>query len=150
MSENISFVGLDVHKSSTHVAVAERDGEVWSYGSIPTSRASFAKLARKLARDGHRLCFCYEAGPLGYDIHRCLIDLGHDCDVVAPSLIPRRAGERVKTDRRDAILLARLHRAGELTAAGKPSNVVVVAIARELAGFMWAISRAIGPMPARN
>ena len=108
MNETIRFIGLDVHKSSTHVAVAERDGEVWSYGKIETSRASLAKMARKLSRDGQRLCFCYEAGPLGYGPHRWLLEMGHECDVVAPSLIPQRPGDRVKTDRRDALKLARL------------------------------------------
>ena len=69
----------------------------------------------RLARGGHRLNFCYEAGPCGYGLHRLFADLGHDCVVVAPSLIPMKAGDRVKTDRRDALMLAKLHRAGELT-----------------------------------
>ena len=75
---------------------------------------------RKLAGDGVRLRFCYEAGPCGYGIQRQLSTAGHECVVVAPSLIPKRAGDRVKTDRRDATSLARLHRAGELTAVWIP------------------------------
>ena len=74
------------------------------------------RLVRKLGGEGVRLRFCYEAGPCGYGIQRYLSAHGHECVVVAPSLIPKRAGDRVKTDRRDAASLARLHRAGELTA----------------------------------
>ena len=74
------------------------------------------KTIERLARDGRRLNFCYEAGPCGYGLYRLLRGLGHDCIVVAPSLIPLKPGERVKTDRRDALTLAKLHRAGELTA----------------------------------
>lgn len=120
MSEIIRFVGLDVHALSTSVAVADLHGEAGSYGSIATDRRSLAKLGAKLGGSGARLCFCYEAGPLGYEPHRVLTALGYDCTVVAPSLIPRRPGERVKTDRRDALKLARLHRAGELTAVWVP------------------------------
>ncbi len=72
-------------------------------------------MVAKLSKGGAKLHFCYEAGPTGYDLHRQIIGLGHDCKVVAPSLIPRRPGDRVKTNRRDAVSLARLHRAGELT-----------------------------------
>jgi transposase len=122
MGEDIRYVGLDVHKARTVVAVAEMgsQGEVWSYGSVETSRPAIEALARKLARDGQRLRLCYEAGPCGYGLQRWLTALGHDCAVVAPSLVPRRPGERVKTDRRDAVKLARLHRAGELTAVWVP------------------------------
>ncbi len=74
------------------------------------------KLAERLGRKGRALRFCYEAGPCGYGVYRTLRGLGHDCAVVAPSLIPRRAGDRVKTDRRDCLGLAKLDRAGELTA----------------------------------
>ena len=74
------------------------------------------KLVEKLAAGGGHLHFCYEAGPCGYGLHRQLVEMGHDCIVVAPSLIPVKAGDRVKTDRRDAVMLAKLHRAGELTA----------------------------------
>ena len=78
------------------------------------------KMIERLARDGHRLNFCYEAGPCGYGLHRLLRGLGNDCSVVAPSLIPLKAGDRVKIDRGDALTLAKLHRAGELTAVWVP------------------------------
>ncbi|MGY0835832.1 IS110 family transposase, partial [Azospirillum argentinense] len=81
-----------------------------------------AKLAEKLAKGGRRLSFCYEAGPCGYGLHRQLTDLGHDCIVVAPSLIPMKVGDRVKTDRRDAVMLAKLHRSGDLTAVWVPDS----------------------------
>ena len=71
-------------------------------------------------RPGRPLAFCYEAGPCGYGVYRQLTSLGHRCDVVAPSLIPMKPGDRVKTDRRDATMLARLHRAGELTPVWVP------------------------------
>ena len=74
-------------------------------------------MVTKLAKGGSQLRFCYEAGPTGYDLYRQIIDLGHECVVVVPSLVPKRPGDRVKTNRRDAVSLARLHRAGELTAA---------------------------------
>lgn len=79
-------------------------------------------MVKKLSKNGGKLHFCYEAGPTGYGLYRQLIELGHDCVVVAPSLIPKRAGDRVKTNRRDAISLARLHRAGELTAVWVPDE----------------------------
>ncbi len=122
MKETITFVGLDVHKKSLSVAIA--DGglreEARYYGRIANSEAALSKLAAKLSERGRRLRFCYEAGPCGYGIHRHLTRLGHDCAVVAPSLIPRRAGDRVKTDRRDCLSLAKLDRAGELTAVWVP------------------------------
>jgi len=109
------FVGLDVHKSTTSVAVADNNrGEVRYLGTIPSEDDAVRKLARKLGRPGS-VCFAYEAGPTGYGLYRLLKSLGYEVMVVAPSLIPRRAGDRVKTDRRDAILLARLLRAGELS-----------------------------------
>ena len=95
-------------------------GEVREYGRIANTPAALDRLARKLSREGVKLRFCYEAGPCGYGIQRHLSARGHECVVVAPSLIPRRAGDRVKTDRRDAASLARLHRAGELTAVWVP------------------------------
>ncbi len=122
MGERITYVGLDVHKAGIAVAVAEGGlrGEVREHGRIANTSAALDRLARKLAGDGVRLRFCYEAGPCGYGIQRHLAARGHDCAVVAPSLIPKRAGDRVKTDRRDAASLARLHRAGELTAVWVP------------------------------
>lgn len=118
------FVGFDVSKSSHAVAVAEsgRMGEVRSHGSISTDSASVRRFVRKLERPNVRLRFCYEAGPTGYGLKRQIEALGHSCAVIAPSLIPRRPGERVKTDRRDAVKLARLFRAGELTEIWTPDE----------------------------
>ena len=108
MNHSILFVGLDVHKATLSVAVAEssRDGEVRCHGSIPNRPEHIRKLADRLGAGGRRLHFCYEAGPCGYGLYRQLCVLGHECIVVAPSLIPTRAGDRVKTDRRDAAMLA--------------------------------------------
>src|SRR5271155_1330558 len=122
MVDSITYVGLDVHKDSVFVALAGGGlrGEVRDYSRIVNTPAALARLAGKLGRDGVTLRFCYEAGPCGYGIQRQLSAAGHDCVVVAPSLIPKRAGDRVKTDRRDTAGLARLHRAGELTAVWVP------------------------------
>ena len=122
LMNNTIFVGLDVHKATVSVAVAEglRGGEVRHLGTFPNRAEQIAKLAERLAKGGRRLSFCYEAGPCGYGLYRQLKGLGHDCIVVAPSLIPMKAGDRVKTDRRDAAMLAKLHRAGELTAVWVP------------------------------
>ena len=122
MGDRITYVGLDVHKESLVVAVAEGGlrGEVRDHGRIANTTAALDRLLRKLGQDGVKLWFCYEAGPCGYGIQRQLSAAGHECVVVAPSLIPKRAGDWVKTDRRDAASLARLHRAGELTAVWVP------------------------------
>jgi transposase len=122
VGDRITYVGLDVHKDGVVVAVAEGGirGEVREYGRIANTPEALDRLVRKLGRDGVRLRFCYEAGPCGYGIQRHLSARGQECVVVAPSLIPKRAGDRVKTDRRDAASLARLHRAGELTAVWVP------------------------------
>ena len=122
MADRITYVGLDVNKESIVVAVAAGGlrGEVREYGRIANTPAALDRLLRKLGGDGMTLRFCYEAGPCGYDIHRRLSARGHECTVVAPSLIPKRAGDRVKTDRRDAASLAKLHRAGELTGVWVP------------------------------
>jgi transposase len=124
MEKLITYVGLDVHKVTIAVAVGEegKRGEVREYGTIEHSAAALTKLAAKLARGGGTLRFCYEAGPCGYGIQRLLTAAGHECIVVAPSLIPRKAGERIKTDRRDAINLAKMHRAGELTSVWVPDQ----------------------------
>ena len=122
MADRISYVGLDVHKDGIVVAIADSGlrGEVREYGRIANTMAALERLVRKLGGGGVKLRFCYEAGPCGYGIQRQLSARGHDCIVVAPSLIPKRAGDRVKTDRRDAASLARLQRAGELTAVWVP------------------------------
>src|SRR6202047_3087009 len=124
MADRITYVGLDVHKESIVVAVAEGGlrGEVRGYGRIANTAGALDRLMRKLGAAGVGLRFCYEAGPCGYGIQRHLSAHGHECVVVAPSLIPKRAGDRVKTDRRDAASLARLHRAGELTAVWVPDT----------------------------
>ena len=111
------FIGLDTSKMKVSVALAEdgRYGEVRFLGDIENTPEAVRRLVMKLAGKSRRLMFCYEAGPTGYGLHRQITALGHDCAVIAPSLIPKRPGERVKTNRRDAVTLARLHRAGELT-----------------------------------
>jgi transposase len=120
--EHIRFIGLDIHKERISVSVAEsgRSGVVEYLGEISNDAAAVVKLCDRLGRAGKPLAFCYEAGPCGYGVHRQLTTLGHRCDVVAPSLIPKRSGDRVKTNRRDATMLARLHRAGELTPVWVP------------------------------
>jgi transposase len=111
------FIGLDVHKEKITVAIAEngRTGEVRQYGAINNTPDALAKLIKKLTGKEAEPHFCYEAGPCGYGVYRQIVAAGHRCDVVAPSLIPKASGDRVKTDRRDAAMLAKLHRAGELT-----------------------------------
>jgi transposase len=122
VGDHITYVGLDVHKEGIVVAVAEGGlrGEVRDYGRIANTATALQRLVRKLGHQGVQLRFCYEAGPCGYGIQRQLSAAGHDCVVIAPSLIPKRPGDRIKTDRRDAASLARLHRAGELTAVWVP------------------------------
>jgi len=122
LGDRITYVGLDVHKDGIVVAMAEDGGrsEVREYGGIANTPAALDRLAGKLGRDGVELRLCYEAGACGYGIQRHLSRRGHDCVVVAPSLIPGRPDDRVKTDRRDAAGLAPLHRAGELTAVWVP------------------------------
>jgi transposase len=119
-----AFVGFDTSKSRHAVAIADggRDGEVRFLGEIATTEAATAKLVRKLAGKYDRLTFCYEAGPTGYGLHRQIERLGHACLVAAPSLIPKKRGDRVKTNRRDAVSLARLLRANELTAVWVPDR----------------------------
>lgn len=122
MEKDTIFVGLDVHKNSIDVALADagRDGNVRFYGTIGGDLESLHKVVRKLQSTSSTLRFVYEAGPCGYDIYRSLIKQGLDCIVVAPSKIPKKSGDRIKNDRRDALNLARLHRSGDLTAVYVP------------------------------
>jgi transposase len=123
MEKYSKYIGLDVHKEKISVAIADtKDKEVRYYGEISNNEESLKKLVRQLKKDNAKLFFCYEAGPCGYCIHRQLSALEQDCHVVAPSMIPKKAGDRVKTDRRDSMSLARLHRAGELTAVWVPDE----------------------------
>jgi len=117
MTNNTVFIGLDTHKETIAVAIAEdgRDGEVRYYGQIANEPAAVLKLVKKLSSNYAKLDFCYEAGPCGYGLQRQLAGLGHECAVIAPSHTPTKKGVRVKNDRRDALALARLHRAGDLT-----------------------------------
>ena len=120
------FVGMDVSKLRIAVAVAlaegSREGEVRYWGEIEASEAAVRKLVQRLSAQRRKLRFCYEAGPTGYWLYRLLVELGQECCVVAPSMIPRRPGDRVKTNRRDALGLARLLRAGELSAVWVPDD----------------------------
>ena len=120
-----AFVAFDVAKTKHAVAVAEagRAGEVRFLGNVENTPARIERTIKKLAARYGRLQVCFEAGPTGYGLYRQIQELGHDCLVIAPALIPKRAGERVKTNRRDAVTLARLHRAGELTGVWVPDPV---------------------------
>ena len=123
MAKRSMFVGMDVHKESIDISLAEegRDGEVRHYGVIAGDLEAVAKVLRALRAPNRRLRFVYEAGPCGFGIHRYLTAQEEDCVVVNPSSMPKRSGDRIKTDRRDGDALARLHRAGELTAIYIPT-----------------------------
>ena len=112
------FVGIDAAKARNAIALAEagRGGEIRFLGEVDASPESMRRIIKRIAGKYRRSHFCYEAGPTGYGLHRLISSLGHECTVVAPSLIPRKPGDQVKTNRRDAVALARLLRAGELTA----------------------------------
>jgi transposase len=122
MTKTTAFIGLDTHKNSIAAAIADdgRDGEIRFFGEIANTPFAVEKLAKRLASKYGDLHFCYEAGPCGYGVHRQLVEMGHRCAVVSPSHIPTKNGNRVKNDRRDAISLARLHRASELAAIWVP------------------------------
>ena len=119
-----AFIGIDVAKIRNAIAVAEdgRQGEVRFFGEVDASEANMRRVIQRIASKYEKAHFCYEAGPTGYGLYRLIRTLGHECTVVAPSLIPRKAGDRVKTNRRDAVALARLLRAGELTAVWVPDE----------------------------
>jgi transposase len=121
MREKLRFLGLDVHAETIAVAVAEPDGEVRSLGTIANREDSIRKLIKKLGPP-EQLRACYEAGPTGFVLYWQLAQLSVECAVVAPSLVPKKPGDRVKTDRRDALKLARSHRSGDLTAVWVPDE----------------------------
>jgi transposase len=118
------YVGLDVHAETIAVATADdgRNGEIRFYGTIRNTADSILRPTKRLSSWNTTPVFCYEAGPCGYGIRRLLTKLGFECAVVAPTMIPRKVGDRVKTDRRDAEMLSRLWRAGELTAIWTPDE----------------------------
>ena len=123
MKNATRFVGLDVHADTIAVAVAEagRDGEVRNLGIVGNEPGAIRRLVEKLGNKKY-VRVCYEAGPTGFALYWQLVELGISCEVIAPTLVPRKAGERIKTDRRDAIKLARCYRAGELTPVWVPDK----------------------------
>ena len=123
MDDFDAYIGLDVHKDTVAVALAAQGrGRPEYLCELRNGGDVVARLLKRVSGHGQRLSFCYEAGPCGYGLWRELTALGHHCLVAAPSLIPRRPGNRVKTDRRDALALAGLHRAGELVAVRVPDS----------------------------
>ena len=124
-SDYPGYIGLDVHKETIAISIARAGRADPAYqGEMANRPNKIAKLVAKLNReyDGQVLQVCYEAGPCGYGLYRQLIELGHDCQVVAPSLIPKKPGARIKTDRRDANQLARQLRSGDLTPVWVPDE----------------------------
>jgi transposase len=119
-----AFIGIDAAKSRNAIAVAEagRLGEVRWFGEIDASPESMRRAIDRIAQKYDEVHVCYEAGPTGYGLHRMIRAMGHDCAVAAPSMVPKKPGDRVKTNRRDATALARLLRAGELTSVWVPDE----------------------------
>jgi transposase len=119
-----TYVAMDTHKNTIAVAVAdgERRGEVRFVGEISSRPEAVGKMVDRLAAKHGKLAFCYEAGPCGYGLYRQIMRRGHECVVVAPSLVPTRPGDHVKTDRRDAVTMASLFRSGELTPVWVPED----------------------------
>jgi len=124
MKKIVKYVGLDVHKDSITIAIADdgRKGTIREYGKISNDMNQLDKVLRKLISQNATLHCAYEAGPCGYNIYRHLARKRIDCTVVAPALIPQKGGVKIKTDRRDAANLAKLHRSGELTAVYVPNQ----------------------------
>lgn len=123
MKEFSKYIGLDVHKDTIAVSIADAGrSQARYYGTIKHTSQAVSRLLKKINPEGEVLGLCYEAGPCGYGLYRQLMASGHECQVVAPSLIPQRASDKVKTDRRDSLRLAQLLRAGELTPVWVPDT----------------------------
>lgn len=122
MVKGISYVGLDVHKEKIAVAIARTDDTVESLGSIDNNETSVRRLIKQLGPI-KSLRVVYEAGPCGYALYRFLVTMGVACQVIAPALVPQKPADRVKTDRRDALKLARAARSGDLTAVRIPTEL---------------------------
>src|ERR1700690_1051796 len=145
MEQLTRFIGMDAHKDTIVVAVtaAGDSGKATPYGTFPNTVPALEKLVKRLRQAGSgALKFCYEAGPCGYGVHRTLTRLGEDCMVVAPSMIPRKSGERQKNDERDAGSLAVLHRGGLLTAVWVPDAAHEAM--RDLIRIRLAAGRGVG------
>ena len=120
----VKFIGMDVHKKTITIAIADegRQNQPRIYGTIANDLDALDKFCRKMVSTSTQLYFVYEAGPCGYGIYRHLTQKGFACIVAAPSMIPKKSGDRIKNDHRDAAMLARLHRSGELTAVYVPNT----------------------------